>query len=126
MDAGTDPNTTFIPEGDPFAGGFTFHWAVLEGNAEIVDMLLTSGAKIDIKAEDTFGSTPLICAAFGGVANMAPLLVERGASLDAIDALGSKPLDTARAENGWIKEHDRSEFATNREVITRYPEERGS
>ncbi len=126
MDAGTDPNTTFIPEGYPFAGASALHLAVLKDNAEIVDILLKSGAQIDIKAKDVFGSTPLIWAAFWGVADMVPLLVERGASLDAVDVLGNKPLDAARAKNGWIEERDRLEFAVDREVIIRYLEERGS
>jgi ankyrin repeat protein len=62
---------------------------VLKDNAKMVDSLLKSGAKIDIKAKDVFGSTPLLWAAFWGVQDMVPLLVERGARLDAIDVLGS-------------------------------------
>lgn len=99
MDAGIDPNGVFIPEEFPFAGASALHLAVMTDNAEIGGILLKSGALIDIKAKDVFGATPLIWAAFGGGANMVQLLVERGASLEATDVIGNKPLDAARANN---------------------------
>ncbi len=43
------------------------HWAASRGNAEVVEYLLSKGAKVDV--EDTHGSTPFLFAVNGGQQN---------------------------------------------------------
>ena len=96
LDYGTDPNVVYIPEGFPFAGASALHLAVLKDNGEIVKLLLDNGAKIEIKAKDEFQSTPLTWAAFWGLYDMAKLLLEEGADVNAPDVSGGTPLVGAR------------------------------
>ena len=99
MDYGTDPNVVYIPEGFPFAGASALHLAVLKDNGEIVKLLLENGADIEIKAKDEFKSTPLMWAAFWGLYEMAKLLLEEGADVNAPDVNGNTPLVWASVQN---------------------------
>jgi len=95
IDAGSDLNNYPIPEGLPFAGAHPIHLAVLKGNGEIIKLLLDNGAKIDLEADNKDKATPLHWAAFFNQKEMVSLLIEAGAPINALDATGGTPLDSA-------------------------------
>ncbi len=117
MESGADPNKSFIPPGLPAGGASALHLAVLKDNREITEVLLDSGADIDIRARDAFQGTPLEWAAFYGIREMVVFLVEVGADLNAKNALGSTPLDAAYADNPFVPNEDVDEFVENRAFI---------
>ena len=125
MEYGTDPNEAFIPEGLPFAGASALHLAVLKNNEEVARLLLENGADIEIKARDEFEATPLIWAAYWGLYDMAKLLLEEGANVNATDSYGSTPLVGASVENPFIDKDDVKGFIENREKIRALLKENG-
>ena len=108
MDAGTDPNEYSRPIGMVLVhldtvganGAYPLHLAVVEGNEEIVQILIDNGAKTDIKSEDYDddfwynGGTPLHWAAFFCRKNMVSLLIGNGAAINALDDVGDTPMDS--------------------------------
>ena len=82
----------------------SIHDAAYEGNIEAVKQHLAAGADVNAKTDDPFGWTPLhIAAEFsrGGVGKeIAELLIEKGANVNAKDGIGGKT--TARM--GEIKD----------------------
>ena len=112
IDAGTDPNKIFIPEGARyFEGASALHLAIFNGNEEIVAVLLTSGVDVDIRADDAAAGTALHWAAFWGLSEMASLLIEAGADVNAIDNGRCTPLCAATADNPFL---DSTEFNLGR------------
>lgn len=67
--------------------------AIRAGRREIVDLLVTDGA--DINLPDSFGITPLHCAAGKGDKPMAEFLLARGAKVNAKASRGVTPLHMA-------------------------------
>ncbi len=126
MQAGADPNETFIPPGFPFAGGSVLHQAALKDNQEIVQLLLDHGADIDIEARDEFNGSPLEWAAFFGLRDMVVFLVESGADVNARNAYGTTPLDATASFNPFIPEAERKQFDENRASIRQYLSEKGA
>ena len=125
MEYGTDPNDVFIPDDYPFAGASALHQAVLKNNAEIVRLLLENGAHLEIRAMDEFKGTPLTWVAYWGLFDMAKLLLEEGADVNALDSYGNTPLDAASVENPFIGEKDADAFIENREKIRKLLMENG-
>ena len=95
LDGGTDINGSFVRDPVPGFGGYPLHSAVLVGYIGITELLLQSGAHINIRARDQNGGTPLHWAAFLGNRQMAELLVEAGADINSTDYDGYTPLDAA-------------------------------
>jgi ankyrin repeat protein len=107
MDAGTNPNEYSRPIGMVLVhldtvganGAYPLHLAVVEGNKEIVQILIDNGAEIDIKAQnfaDDFwynAGTPLHWAAFFCRKDIVSLLIELGAPVNALDDVGDTPMD---------------------------------
>ena len=58
------------------------HWAAFHGRDALVNDFLARGAEID--ASDIGGRTPLVCAALRGEATTVRLLLDRGASFEAL------------------------------------------
>jgi ankyrin repeat protein len=72
-------------------GGFTpLHFAAREGQIEVVEFLLTAGARLDAIAAD--GKTPLNLAIYNGHYELAENLIEAGADVNLADAEGFPPL----------------------------------
>ena len=95
MEAGTDPNRDPVPKGFPFEGAYPLHIAVITGNKEIAQILLDSGADINLESANKDQSTPLSWAAFFLQTDMIPIIVQSGALINHIDANNATPLDTA-------------------------------
>ena len=72
------------------------HYAALYGSPAAVDLLLRAG--LDVNAEDSTGSTPLIYGAYDE--RKARLLVEAHANANAANHLGQTPLLIASSANG--------------------------
>lgn len=72
--------------------GFTpLHYAVAyNGNKDIIELLLKSGASMEAK-DNKYGHTPLHTAAFWGNIEMLELLLEKGANLKEEDYLKRTP-----------------------------------
>jgi ankyrin repeat protein len=89
-----------LPAPDAWSSdGFTpLHLAVFARNAAAARALIDAGADLDAIATASFARvTPLGTAAAFGVNDIAALLVERGADVDATADHGFTPLDAARA-----------------------------
>ena len=77
-------------------GSTALHWAVYNGNAEMVRLLLASGA--DVKAETRLGGlTPIMMAARTGDADIVKLLLDAKSDAAAANANGTTPLMFAAA-----------------------------
>lgn len=80
------------------------HWAANKGNSEIIDFLLSKGAKTN--NEDSHGSTPLLFAASAGQQNtkVYDLLIAKGVDLKkAINAEGANALLLAISSDPEMK-----------------------
>lgn len=69
-------------------------------NRDIIDLLLSKNAKVNIKDEE--GNTPLIIASESGDIDTVRLLISKGADINAKNDMWKTPLIKA-AENGHIK-----------------------
>lgn len=126
MEAGTDPNESFVPLEEEGAGASALHLAVLTDNREVVTLLLENGADIDIAARDEFQGSPLEWAVFFGVKDIAIFLVERGADLNATNAVGGTPLDAANSHNPFIPVGNLEAFNESRAFLRNYLIEKGA
>ena len=95
LDSGIDPNKRPVPEGIPLEGAYPLHLAIVKGNNEIVQILLASGAQLDLEAKNKDEATPLHWAAFFGQTDMVSLLIQSGAPMNVLDANNNTPLDAA-------------------------------
>ncbi|HVS15288.1 MAG TPA: ankyrin repeat domain-containing protein [Thermoanaerobaculia bacterium] len=83
--AGADPNAA---QGD---GLTALHWAATNGDAELAEMLLWAGARLDAKTRNG-AFTPLLVAARAGRAAVVEVLLARGAPPDQATATGATAL----------------------------------
>ena len=115
---GTDINEVFVETKD-WNGAGALHIAVigsfLDDNAEsimkyktVVELLLSGGANIDIKARNPDEATPLAWATYFGKLEMVEFLVARDANINVSDKNGYKPLDAALASPFMGSELNRS------------------
>ena len=101
MDYGTDPNEYSRPVGLTMMvlknleadGAYSLHLAVLRNNEEIVKVLLDNGATVDIRSKSETSATPLHWAAYYCLGDMVSLLIEYGASVNAVDANNATAID---------------------------------
>jgi hypothetical protein len=103
MDYGTDPDEYNRPIGLTMMtlknleadGAYSLHLAVLRNNEEIVKVLLDNGATVDIRSKSETIATPLHWAAYYCLEDMVSLLIEYGASVNAVDANNVTAVDYA-------------------------------
>ena len=76
-------------------GDVPLHWAVFNGDAEIVRTLIDAGA--DVNDPLANGNVPLHIAAHRGHAAIVEILLRRGADPERRNRDGNRPLDLARA-----------------------------
>jgi ankyrin repeat protein len=76
------------------------HTAAINGNIQIVAILIKAGARVD--ARDTLGNTPLIYAADHDHLEVAKLFLDVGAQIDAENKNGMTPLMVA-AKDGEVE-----------------------
>jgi len=117
MEAGTDPNINPIPDPLPLAGAFPLHLAIVKGDIDVVRTLIDYGARLDIKAANQDGATPLHWASFFLQESMVRLLVESGAPINFVDDNGATPVDTAVFV--WLVSPDNLENREKAEKIKR-------
>ena len=126
---GTDINELFV-ETEDWKGAGALHIASISPtNTEsimkyktVVELLLSGGANIDIKARNQDAATPLAWAVYFGKAEMVEFLLARSANVNAADKNGYTPLDGALASPFMGSELNRSaivSFLRNKGAKTR-------
>ena len=112
---GTDINALFVETEDWKGAGALHIAAISPTNAEsimkyktVVELLLSGGANIDIKARNQDEAPPLAWAAYFGKLEMVEFLVDRGANVNQTDKHGYTPLDSARMSSFMGSELNRS------------------
>ena len=73
---------------DVCSSDLTMHYAAMGGDRTILELIIASGGKINVKAID--GTTPLHYAAMNGQKEACELLIAKGANAKAVDARDSK------------------------------------
>jgi ankyrin repeat protein len=83
--AGGDPNAR---DARPFVGALNtpLHYAALQGNREVVSLLIAAGA--DVNARCKWGWTPLMRACNGGYLQVTVVLLEEGADPHLVNSEG--------------------------------------
>ena len=126
---GTDINALFV-ETEDWKGAVALHiTAISPANAEsvmkyktVVELLLSGGANIEIKARNQDEATPLAWAAYFGKLEMVEFLVARRANVNGADKNGYTPLDGALGSPFMGSELNRSaivSFLKNKGAKTR-------
>lgn len=87
-----------INAGDTKYGVTPLCWAAFSGHAEIIELLIESGADVNAKNRDA--GTALHGAAFLGQAEAAALLIQNGADTHAKHESGDTPMDSANVDWG--------------------------
>ena len=82
-------------------GSTPLHWAAWKGHANVVDLLLESGADIQAHNENFhWGTTALHAAAHGNHRAAAEVLLAHGADVNAVRSTGSgTPLEETKVHN---------------------------
>lgn len=78
------------------------HLAASEGNTQVVELLLNSGAEIDSHGQEGYALTPLYIAAREGKTETVRLLIGKGADVNAGEQGGRTPLQIAM-EQGFAE-----------------------
>lgn len=76
-------------------------WATMMGHTEAADLLIESGADLNVRQED--GGTPLHIAAALGRAELAELLIKKGADVNAKNRRGDVPASGLYVPWGMLK-----------------------
>lgn len=76
-------------------GRAALHAAVRAGQYQLTEALLAHGADVNLPADDTYGTTPLMMATAQDNPKVFQLLIERGADINAIDQLGDPVVNWA-------------------------------
>jgi ankyrin repeat protein len=77
--------TEGVPDSQTHLGTSILHSAAKCENVEIMRYLLEQFSHLDVNAQDDFGNTPLILAVRKGLCDVAHLLIQRKAQVDAVN-----------------------------------------
>ena len=123
---GTDINTLFVETEDWKGAGALHIAAISPTNPEtikqfkvVIELLLTGGADIDLRAGNQEEATPLGWATYFGKLDMVEFLVDKGANLNKPDKNGYTPLDAAITSPFMGSE-------LNRSAITKFLKDKGA
>lgn len=83
----------------PHSGVTILHWAAKLRDPSIFQMILDSGAVVNVNELDKSKQTPLHHAAEGGKVETCNFLLRAGAKVNAVDAYGNLPLHSAAASS---------------------------
>jgi uncharacterized protein len=97
-------NDTSLLESHNSDGWTPLHLASFFGHPDLIEFLLSAGAKINSLSTNAMRNTPLHAAAAGGQAKVVQLLLKRGAD------------SNARQEGGWTALHAAA-LSGNREMV---------
>ncbi len=104
LEHGAEPDQGAVGYGTPL------HLAAGAGQLGLVNLLLDAGATVDVLHEPEFadmsGETPLVRACRGRHADVAAVLIEHGADVDASNGRGETPL----SEAAWAGHRDVAEL----------------
>jgi ankyrin repeat protein len=75
---------------DPCDGKTALHWATVGVNIPMIELLMSKGAKHDVRSE--VGSSPLHVAAMNGHNEAVACLLDHGADINSADIMGNIPL----------------------------------
>lgn len=91
--SGANVNARAKFEGKTDPGETPLHWAASSDDAEMIEVLLDSGAEIDIDGGNIANGTPLWEAVIFGMQNAATKLIQRGATCNLMIAAGVGRID---------------------------------
>ncbi|MEE3373311.1 MAG: ankyrin repeat domain-containing protein [Planctomycetota bacterium] len=91
--AGTDINQPLARPGDPGDGASPLHLAAISNQLEMLDLLITNGATVDLRASNETGASPLMWAAAAGQLESATRLIAAGADVNYVDNNGATAID---------------------------------
>ena len=92
IESGADVNK---PE--PCQGITALHVTAKEGHVQVMELLITKGARVDVRSND--GRTPLYLTIFDGHKEAAIYLLDHGADINAVKNNGFTPLMIAAHQN---------------------------
>jgi len=83
------------------SGRNALHWAAFEGNAQMMEWVLTNMPMLPLEEGDGFGDGPLHLAAFSGHLPVVRLLVREQADPDVVNTRGFSAVEMAKSGRMW-------------------------
>lgn len=91
-----------MTKADAAEGWTPLHLAAYYGHGPVVEVLISMGAKVNVRSENAIGNTPLMAAIAGGHLELATYLMKRGADPTLSDKTGLTAAQLALA-NGHME-----------------------
>ncbi|RYO87269.1 hypothetical protein DL762_004314 [Monosporascus cannonballus] len=91
-----DANDKINPNAQLYNGMTPLHWAAFKGSEEVVRLLLATKPAVNIGIKDSFGRTPMLCAAEKGFTKLARMLSPAHAA-DRLSQIAKEACDNFQA-----------------------------